>query len=441
MTITKKNLCQILKKNRFILHILQIFNGLSFGPFDFGISICYRLTHYLTCLSGIDWLTPNSSIKINTFAKKISLENFEELGVRTDFLKALEEMNIIIPTEIQRQVIPALLNTTTDLVGQAQTGTGKTAAFGLPLLHRIDPKLNAIQGLILSPTRELGQQIAKQLFKYTKYSDKIFVEAVYGGPKIEIQIAALSRTTHIVVATPGRLIDLVKRKAVDLRHVKTLILDEADEMMSMGFKDELNEILSQLSKVESKWLFSATMPTEIKQIINTHLSENAVKIELTGKNKVNKDIEHQYIMCDDLEKFNVLLRFLDKQGDGRGMIFCKTKSVAQTLTKQLIAKNISADAIHGDLLQKERDKAMRAFKNGSLKVIVATDLAARGIDVANLAYVIHYQMPDQIDYYTHRSGRTGRAGQKGISICLVNTFDLKKVKYLEQQLRISFNQV
>lgn len=369
------------------------------------------------------------------------MENFEELGVRKDFLKALEEMKIIIPTEIQRQVIPALLNTNTDLVGQAQTGTGKTAAFGLPLLHRIDPKLNAIQGLILSPTRELGQQIAKQLFKYTKYSDKIFVEAVYGGPKIEIQIAALSRTTHIVVATPGRLIDLVKRKAVDLRHVKTLILDEADEMMSMGFKDELNEILSQLSKVESKWLFSATMPTEIKQIINTHLSENAVKIELTGKNKVNKDIEHQYIMCDDLEKFNVLLRFLDKQGDGRGMIFCKTKTVAQTLTKQLIAKNISADAIHGDLLQKERDKAMRAFKNGSLKVIVATDLAARGIDVANLAYVIHYQMPDQIDYYTHRSGRTGRAGQKGISICFVNTFDLKKVKYLEQQLRISFNQV
>jgi len=369
------------------------------------------------------------------------LKNFEELGVRKDIVKALTEMKIIVPSEIQAQVIPTLINNTTDLVGQAQTGTGKTAAFGIPLLHQIDPKKNVIQGLILSPTRELGQQIAKQLFKFTKYTDKIFTEAVYGGAQIEKQIAALQRPTHIVVATPGRLIDLVKKEALDLSHVKTIILDEADEMLSMGFKEELDEILGFSSKVENKWLFSATMPHEIKQIINTHLSEDAVKIEVSGRNVVNKHIEHQYIMCEDLEKINVLMRFLGEQGEKRGLIFCKTKVATQKLAKQLIARNVPADAIHGDLLQKERDKAMRAFKGEKIKVLVATDLAARGIDVANLAYVVHYQMPDQVDYYTHRAGRTARAGKEGISICLVNTPELKQMRFIAEKLKISFNQV
>jgi len=369
------------------------------------------------------------------------LENFTDLGVRKDIVKALTEMKILVPSEIQKQVIPTLLDHTTDLVGQAQTGTGKTAAFGIPLLHQIDPSKKVIQGLILSPTRELGQQIAKQLFKFTKYTDKIFTEAVYGGPQIEKQIAALQRPTHIVVATPGRLIDLVKRKALDLSHVKTIILDEADEMLSMGFKDELDEILSFSSKVENKWLFSATMPHEIKQIVNKHMSEDAVKIEVSGRNVVNKHIEHQYIMCEDLEKLNVLMRFLGEQGDNRGLIFCKTKAATQKLAKQLVSRNVPSDAIHGDLLQKERDKAMRAFKGQKIKVLVATDLAARGIDVANLAYVVHYQMPDQIDYYTHRAGRTARAGKEGISICLVNTPELKQMRLIADKLKISFNQV
>lgn len=369
------------------------------------------------------------------------MENFEELGVRKDIVKALTEMKIIVPSEIQRLVIPTLLNNTTDLVGQAQTGTGKTAAFGIPLLHQIDPKKNVIQGLILSPTRELGQQIAKQLFKFTKYTDKIFTEAVYGGPQIEKQIAALQRPTHIVVATPGRLIDLVKKEALDLSHVKTIILDEADEMLSMGFKDELDEILGFLSKVENKWLFSATMPHEIRQIVNKHMSEDAVKIEVSGRNVVNKHIEHQYIMCEDLEKLNVLMRFLGEQGENRGLIFCKTKVATQKLAKQLIARNVPADAIHGDLLQKERDKAMRAFKNKTVRVLVATDLAARGIDVANLAYVVHYQMPDQVDYYTHRAGRTARAGKEGISLCLVNSPELKQMRFIAEKLKISFNQI
>jgi len=368
------------------------------------------------------------------------LENFKELGITEDLVKGLNEMGIIKPTPIQSQVIGHLLNQTTDLVGQAQTGTGKTAAFGLPILHQIDPKKNKVQALILSPTRELGQQIAKQLFKFTKYSEKIFTEAVFGGQKIDIQIENLKRPTHILVATPGRLIDLVKRKAVDLYHVKTIVLDEADEMLSMGFKKELDEILSMLANVENKWLFSATLPHEIKHIINTHLSEDAIKIELSKKNVVNKNIEHQYIVCDDQEKLNILMRFLGSQEEKRGLIFCKTKAATQKLTKQLQARNVAVDGIHGDLLQKERDKAMRAFKNKKLKVLVATDLAARGIDVANLAYVVHYQMPDKIEYYTHRSGRTARAGKEGLSISLVNTQELNQLRKIADKLKITVTQ-
>lgn len=369
------------------------------------------------------------------------MESFKELGIREDLVKGLNEMGIIEPTPIQAEVIGHLLNNTTDLVGQAQTGTGKTAAFGLPILHQIDPKKDKVQALILSPTRELGQQIAKQLFKFTKYSEKVFTEAVFGGQKIDIQIEKLNRPTQILVATPGRLIDLVKRKAVDLYHVKTIVLDEADEMLSMGFKKELDEILSMLSNVENKWLFSATLPHEIKHIINTHLSVDAVKIELSKKNVVNKNIEHQYIVCDDQEKLNILMRFLGSQEEKRGLIFCKTKAATQKLTKQLQSRNVAADGIHGDLLQKERDKAMRAFKNKSLKVLVATDLAARGIDVANLAYVVHYQMPDKIEYYTHRSGRTARAGKEGLSLCLVNTKELNQLRNIADRLNITVNQI
>lgn len=378
---------------------------------------------------------------MQSIKKHTILENFEQLGVRKEIVKALTEMGIIKPSPIQLQVISSLLNNTTDLVGQAQTGTGKTAAFGLPILHQIDPKKKVVQALILSPTRELGKQIAKQMFKFTKYTEKIYTEAVYGGPQIEIQIANLKRPTHIVVATPGRLIDLVERKAIDISHVKTIVLDEADEMLSMGFKKELDEILTFLPNVENKWLFSATLPHDIKHIINTHFSPDAIRIELSSDSVVNKNIEHQFMICDDQEKLNVLMRFLGEQDEQRGLIFCKTKVATQKLTKQLLARNVAADGIHGDLLQKERDKAMRAFKNKSLRVLVATDLAARGIDVANLAFVVHYQMPDKIEYYTHRSGRTARAGKKGLSLCLVNTPELKQIKFLEEKLKINFNQV
>lgn len=369
------------------------------------------------------------------------MRTFEELGIDNDFIKGLSELNIITPTEIQAEVIPLLLTTKIDLVGQANTGTGKTAAYGLPLLQSVNPNSNVVQGIILCPTRELGQQVAKQLFRFTKYTHKIFTEAVYGGAPIDKQIKNLNRPTHIIVATPGRLIDLVNRKAVDLKHVKTVILDEADEMLSMGFKKELDQILGFIPNTEQTWLFSATMPHGIRQIINEHMSEDAHRIEVSNKNVVNKNIEHQYIVCDEIEKLQEIIRFLKPQGENRGIVFCKTKAATQKLTKQLIAKNIAADCIHGDLLQKERDKAMRAFKNEKLQLLVATDIAARGIDVEGLSFVIHYQLPDQEEYYTHRSGRTARAGKNGISLSLVTSMEMKQLRYLEKNLGINFNQV
>lgn len=369
------------------------------------------------------------------------MKNFEELGISADYVKGLAELNIIEPSDIQTKVIPVLLGGETDMVAQAQTGTGKTAAFGLPLLAQIDPNVSSVQGLILCPTRELGQQVAKQLFKFTKYTSKIFIEAVYGGEHIDRQIASLTRPTHIIVATPGRLIDLVNRKAVDLSAVKTVILDEADEMLSLGFKKELDEILSFLPAVENKWLFSATIPNGIQEIISKHLSKDAERIEVSAANIVNKKISHQYVMCDDDEKLQALLLFLKSEHKNRGVIFCKTKAATQKLAKQLIAKNIVTDAIHGDLLQKERDKVMRAFKNESLRILVATDVAARGIDIAGLTFVAHYQLPESDEYYTHRSGRTARAGKEGVSMCFVNTSEVKTLRNYERILGIKFRQV
>lgn len=368
------------------------------------------------------------------------MTTFQALGISSAYIKALKENNIVTPSEIQRKAIPFLLKEGTDFVGQAQTGTGKTAAFGLPLLHKVDPENKNVQALILSPTRELGQQIAKQLFRFTKYSAKIFTEAVYGGEKIDRQISALRRPTQIVVATPGRLIDLLDRKAIDLSHVKTIVLDEADEMLSMGFKKELDTILERTTGKRNTWLFSATMPKEIKQIINTYMAADAYKITVNKDDVVNAAIEHQYMICEASQKLDALVHFLNVQDEKRGIIFCKTKAATQTLAKQLMAKNFSADAIHGDLMQKERDKVMRSFKNHKLQILIATDISARGIDVANLAYVAHYQLPDQIEYYTHRSGRTARAGKKGLSISFIEPQEVKRIRQIGTELNITFNQ-
>ena len=356
------------------------------------------------------------------------MSEFLELGISKELVKGLNELGIHTPTEIQKKVIPLLLDKTTDLVGQAQTGTGKTAAFGLPLLQKINPHLKETQALILVPTRELGQQVQKQLFRYTKYTDKIFAEAVYGGEKIEKQISRLSRTTHIVVATPGRLLDLVRRKTVDLRKVKHVVLDEADEMLSMGFKTELESVLNAMKNVQSTWLFSATIPVEIEKIIKRYLSNSAKRISIDSGNVVNQKIEHQYLLGEETEKLNNLVAFLKSRGEERGLIFCKTKAVTQKLAKQLISKKFATDAIHGDLHQKDRDKVMRAFKNGKLQMIVATDLAARGLDIQGLSYVAHYTLPDKEDFYTHRSGRTARGGKSGLSISFVTPREIKHLK-------------
>ena len=370
------------------------------------------------------------------------MKNFSELGVAPQFIKALTDKKILVPTEIQEKSIPYLLSIGSDFIGQAPTGTGKTAAFGLPLLNFVNHKVPKIQALILCPTRELGQQIAKQLFHYTKYSEKIFVEAVYGGENIELQTSRLRRTTHILVATPGRLLELVDKGIVSLEDVAKVVLDEADEMLSLGFKKDLDNILKLTSKNNAKtWLFSATMPDDIKAIIKKYLSPKAMKVEVIHKTRSNKDITHQYLVCTEQEKFPFLLHFLNGQGANRGVIFCKTKEATKQLTEQLKAKKISADAIHGDLLQIERNKVMRAFKGEKLKILVATDLAARGIDVAGLAYVVHYQIPDKAEYYIHRSGRTGRAGMKGLSIAFITEGEMKSFKFIEKALGLSIDRV
>lgn len=368
------------------------------------------------------------------------MTTFAELGISASIIKALKENGIITPTDIQKKTIPLLLSENRDLIAQAETGTGKTAAFGLPLLEKVDPENKQVQALVLSPTRELGQQIAKQLFRFTKYGPKVFTEAVYGGAPIDQQISDLRRPTQIVVATPGRLVDLLERKAIDLSQVKTIVLDEADEMLSMGFKKELDQILSRTAGKRNVWLFSATMPPEIRSIIQNYMSSDAHRIQTNKEHILNKNIEHRYILTDEKEKLGTLLQFLREQEDNRGLIFCKTKSTAQTLAKQLASKNIKADAIHGDLLQKERDKVMRAFKNENVQHLVATDIAARGIDVENLAYVVHYQLPDQLEYFTHRSGRTARAGKKGLSLCLVSSKELKTLASIESKLGINIKE-
>jgi len=369
------------------------------------------------------------------------MSTFFELGIHKDFIKGLKELGINHPTEIQEATIPVLLASSTDFIGLAQTGTGKTAAFGLPILHHIDATSPIVQALILSPTRELAQQIKKQLFKFTKYvDDKIFVEAVYGGEKIEKQINALKRTTHIIVATPGRLIDLIERGEVNLKDIKTLVLDEADEMLSMGFKQDLNRILRYTSGTRNTWLFSATFPEEIQRIIKAYMSPASVRVEVNKDALVNANITHQFIKTSIKEKVGLLTKLLDSKKEERGIIFCRTKAGTQNLTTVLKEEGFSVGALEGDMQQRERDKVMRAFKKGTLQVLISTDVSARGIDVNNLAFVIHHQLPEKLEYYTHRSGRTARAGKTGVSIALIIPSELQKVHEIQKELGIHFNE-
>lgn len=370
------------------------------------------------------------------------MSTFLDLGIGQDYVKGLKELNIVKPTEIQAAVIPILLTKKTDLIGLAQTGTGKTAAFGLPMLSSINTDKAEIQGLIIAPTRELVQQIKKQLFKFTKYvDDRIFVEGVYGGDKIERQMKALERPTHIVVATPGRLLDLIGRKAIDITRVKTLVLDEADEMLSMGFKNDLDKILRYGTAKQNTWLFSATMPKEIKQIVSTYMAADAVRIEVNKNSLVNENISHHYINTKIKDKIELIQKLLSIRKNERGIIFCRTKAGTRALVSHLQTEGFAVEALEGDMQQKERDKVMRAFKNEKLKVLVSTDVSARGIDVNNLTFVLHHQLPDQLEYYTHRSGRTARAGKTGQSIALIIPGEMQKVADLQKELGINFKEM
>ena len=316
----------------------------------------------------------------------------------------------------------------------------KNSAFGLPIIQNIDSSNHNIQVLILAPTRELVQQIHKQLFRFIKYSpDKLFIESVFGGAPIGKQILALRRPTHILVATPGRLIDLVGKNALQLGEVKTVVLDEADEMLSMGFQEELTKILEMTTDRNAIWLFSATMPEGIKKIINSYMSPKAHWVTVSNNTVMQGAIEHYpRLFCTQTSKLRVLEEFLLKNSVQNGIIFCRTKVSVQKLGISLTERGLNIGVIHGDMLQKDRDSIMRAFRKGRITILIATDIAARGLDIKDMAFVVHYDLPDQLDMYTHRSGRTGRAGKKGLSLCLITQEDVEKLRSIEDELGIRF---
>lgn len=367
------------------------------------------------------------------------MKTFAELGVKANFIKGLEGLSIYKPTEIQERVLPILLSHKTDIVGQAQTGTGKTVAFGIPLLHNINPNVKEVQGLILCPTRELAKQVEKQLFRFTKYTERIFTEAIYGGVKIEQQIKALSRPTHIIVATPGRLIDLIHQEAVDLSTVKTVILDEADEMLSLGFEKQLYQILNQLTSVESHWLFSATMPDGIQTIISKYIDADAPNIKVNPAKVVNTKIIHQHYFTNN--KYGSLRRFLKLNANKRGIVFCKTRMTTGQVSQRLLDDGISAAAIHGNMSQRDREKILRMFRKKSIHYLVGTDVIARGIDIEQLDFVVHFQLPENEEYYTHRSGRTARAGESGISLSLLTKNEKHAFNQMLQNLKLKSKEI
>ncbi|WP_370086810.1 DEAD/DEAH box helicase [Ekhidna sp.] len=350
-------------------------------------------------------------------------------------------MGFTTPTPVQEKAIPLLLTENpTDFIGLAQTGTGKTAAFGLPLIDLLDTSNNATQALIMAPTRELGQQTAKQLNDFAKSKPQLNVEVVYGGAAIVNQIKALKRPTQIVVATPGRLLDLMKRKAIKLDQVKYVILDEADEMLNMGFQEPIDEILSHTPENRVTWLFSATMPPEIRRIVKNYMSQPK-EVSINSSEKSNKDISHKYVITKVKNKIPALKRFMDKQPEMRGIMFCRTKRETQEIADELSNLGYGVEALHGDLSQSQRDAVMKRFKTRSMQLLVATDVAARGIDVNDLTHVMHHTLPDQLESYTHRSGRTGRAGNKGVSLAFINPRESRKISDLERKINVKFEQI
>jgi ATP-dependent RNA helicase DeaD len=365
------------------------------------------------------------------------LKNFEALGLSQPLLDGLAEMGFETPTEIQQQSIPILLQHDGDFIGLAQTGTGKTAAFGLPLLDLIDINSRDTQALILAPTRELAQQICGQMEQMSQKLGKLNVVPVFGGANIMNQIRDIRRGAQIIVATPGRLMDLMKRREVNLDSLKFMVLDEADEMLNMGFKEDIDFILSKSDGGRKIWLFSATMAREIQRIVDTYMVQPE-EVRINREDIVNTNIEHKSVQLKASDKIEALRRYLDYDADMFGLVFCRTKRDTQQVADELNNNGYATEALHGDMSQAQRDAAMKRFRNKNLKLLIATDVAARGIDVDDITHVIHFALPDDPEFYAHRSGRTARAGKKGVSLALITKGDVRKLKYIASKLRISF---
>lgn len=357
--------------------------------------------------------------------------NFQEMGLNDDLLQAIADLGFELPTEIQTQTIPYILSNDKDLVGLAQTGTGKTASFGLPILNKIDAENKDVQAIILCPTRELCVQISNDMLNFSKYMKKVKVLAVYGGASIEKQIKDIGKGPQVIVGTPGRVKDLQRRGVLKLQKINFLVLDEADEMLNMGFKEELDEILSEASGNRQTMLFSATMPAEIKRIAKNYMNE-PFEITIGKKNTSNADVSHEYYMTHERNRYYVLKRLADFYPNVYGIIFCRTRQETKDIADKLINDGYNADALHGDLSQQQRDYVMKKFRSKNLQILVATDVAARGIDVTELTHIINYNLPDDPEVYIHRSGRTGRAGNKGISITIINPKQKGRLRDIER---------
>ena len=359
---------------------------------------------------------------------------FQDFNLNPAILKAIDELGFKEPMPIQAEVLPVLLSQRTDLVGLAQTGTGKTAAFGLPLLQNIDPKNRSVQALILCPTRELCMQITKDLLSYAKYIPEIMIVPVYGGASIEQQFKSLAKKPQIIVATPGRLQDMIRRNRIDFSNVQWMVLDEADEMLDMGFQEDVDAILEYMPEQKNILLFSATMPTEVEKILNKYMN-NPVRISIGQKNSGTANVRHNYYLIKASDRYLALKRLIDYYPSIYGIVFCRTKLETQEVADNLIHDGYNAASLHGDLSQAQRDLVMNHFRQGFIQILVATDVAARGLDVNNLTHIINYNLPDDIDTYVHRSGRTGRADKTGICISLVHQKEKHKIKAIEKQLQ------
>ncbi len=366
------------------------------------------------------------------------IKPFLDLGLSSTINNTLVNLGITTPTEIQEQSIPIILNQTDDFVGLANTGTGKTAAFGLPLLQMADLSSEQIQVVILAPTRELGKQIHASLTIFGADIKGLSIAEICGGSPVKQQIDVLKETTHIVVATPGRLIDLIQRDKINLKAVKYFVLDEADEMV-LSLKEGLDKIVEVMPKQKRTFLFSATLPGSVKQLVQNYLSKHVTKVGTETAYTAHKDVAHHYVVVEPIEKLNILLHFLANKEGEQGIIFCKTKAAVNKLAKNLAINKISSGAIHGSLTQGIRDRIMEQFREGYINNLVATDVAARGIDIKNVSYVVHYHLPDAMETYIHRSGRTARAGAKGMSLAVLQADEVEKMKFLRDEYEIDLH--